>query len=185
MQRVEKKRFTVEEYHRMAELGVLGAADRVELIEGEIVEMAAMGSLHAACVRRLDALLSRKLGDTAIVSPQCPIQLSDLSEPEPDLALLKPREDFYAERHPWPEDVLLVVEVSNTSLEYDTMVKLPLYAAAGIPEAWIVNLDRQTVEVHSNPATGTYRQTLRVERGESFAARTIPGLELAVEDILG
>jgi Uma2 family endonuclease len=185
MQRVEKKRFNVEDYHRMAELGVLGAEDRVELIEGEIVEMAAMGSRHAACVRRLDALLNRLLAGAALVSPQCPIQLSELSELEPDLALLRPREDFYAERHPRPEDVLLVIEVSDTSAEYDAEVKLPLYARAGVPEVWLVDLGREIIEVHHRPATGTYRETLRVARGESFASRTVPGLELEADAVLG
>jgi Uma2 family endonuclease len=185
MQRVEKKRFNVEEYHRMAELGVLGAEERVELIEGEIVEIAPVGSRHAACVKKLNSLLNRKVGGSALVSVQDPIRLSELSEPEPDLALLRPREDFYAERHPRPEDVLLVIEVSDTSAEYDAEVKLPLYARAGVPEVWLVDLNRESIEIHHRPATGTYRETLRVARGESFASRTVSGLELAADAVLG
>jgi len=120
-----RHRFTVEEYHRMGQAGILSEDDRVELIEGEIVEMAPVGSRHAACVKRLNALLSRRAGGRALVSVQDPIRLGEHSEPQPDLALLKPREDFYAAAHPGPEDVLLVIEVAETSLEYDREVKLP------------------------------------------------------------
>ncbi|MGB3681894.1 MAG: Uma2 family endonuclease [Rubrobacteraceae bacterium] len=180
-----EKRFSVPEYYRMAEAGVLGENERVELVEGVIVEMAAMGSRHAACVRRLEALLSQHSPRERIISTQCPVRLDDNSEPEPDLALLKPREDFYSSEHPGPDDVLLVIEVSDTSAEYDTEVKLPLYARAGIPETWLVNLATETIEAHSRPASGGYRQTLRAKRGESLKSETVSGLELSAEDVLG
>lgn len=180
-----EKRFDVSEYYRMTEAGILGKDDRVELIGGVIVEMSAMGSRHAACVRRLEAFLSKWFTQTAIVSTQCPIRLSDNSEPEPDVALLKPREDFYAGEHPGPGDVLLVIEVSDTSAEYDVEVKLPLYARAGIPETWLVDLTTETVSVHSRPASGGYRQTLRAKRGEALKSEAISGLEISARDVLG
>jgi Uma2 family endonuclease len=179
-----ERRFNVAEYYRMAEAGILGG-DRVELIEGVIVEMAAMGSRHAACVRRLEALLNQHTGETGILSTQCPIRLDDGSEPEPDLAMLKPREDFYSSEHPGPGDVLLVIEVSDTSAEYDVEIKLPLYARAGIPETWLVNLATETIEAHSGPASDGYRKTLRAKRGEKLESNSVSGLKVAAEDVLG
>lgn len=184
-ERVEKKRFSVEEYYQMFEAGVFGENARVELIDGEVFEMAAMGSRHAACIDRLNRLLSKLASQNTIVRVQCPIQLDDDSEPEPDVALLKFREDFYASGHPKPSDVLLAVEVSDTSLEYDTKVKLPAYARAGVPEVWVVDLNSDTIQIHSNPQTGEYRNTLRVRRGETFKAGSLSDTELAASNILG
>ena len=169
----------------MAEAGILHEDDRVELIEGEILEMAAMGNRHAACVRRLNALLSRLAERRYIVSPQCPIRLDDRTEPQPDIALLKFREDFYADAHPGSADVLVAVEISDTSLEYDLQVKLPLYARAGIPEVWLIDLRAEAVEVHSRPASGEYRERLRFRRGETFSSKAVSGLKLAASDVLG
>ncbi|MGH3089559.1 MAG: Uma2 family endonuclease [Rubrobacteraceae bacterium] len=183
--KVEKKLFTVEEYHRMVEAGVLDEGNKVELIEGEIYPMAAMGSRHAACVRRINALLGDRMEPGMVVSPQCPVQLDDNSEPEPDIALLKPRNDFYADAHPRPKDVLISIEVSDTSLERDAQIKLPAYARSGIPEVWIVNLINDFIEVHSRPATGEYRSTLRVRSGETFRSESLPGTDIAAKDILG
>jgi Uma2 family endonuclease len=179
-----KRLFSADEYERLAEVGILGEGDRVELIEGEITELAAaMGSRHAACVDRLNRSLSREIGDDGIVRVQSPIRLSDLTEPEPDLALLKPREDFYAGGHPAPEDVLLIVEVSETSVEYDTNVKLPLYASAGIPETWLVNLPAERVEVYSRPVDGEYREITRSRHEERISSRTVSGI--SASEILG
>jgi Uma2 family endonuclease len=183
--RVEKRRFSVHEYHRMAEVGILSEDDRVELIEGEIVKMSPIGSRHAACVGRLNRLLQRLVGLDAIVRVQDPILLNGYSEPEPDVALVKPREDFYSREHPGPGDVLLLIEVADTSVERDLAAKLPLYAQAGIPEAWLVNLPAESIEVHSRPDSGEYRETVRTRRGETVTSRTIPGLEVAADDILG
>lgn len=180
-----EKRFSVAEYHRMVEAGVLGEDDRVELVEGVLVEIAAMGSRHAACVDRLNRTLNRLVGEKALVRVQSPIRLDDSSEPEPDLALLKPHEDFYSNDHPSPEETLLVIEVSDTSAEYDAEVKLPLYARSGISETWLVNLASDTIEVHSEPASSGYRQTLRTKRGEALKSSTLPELEIPAEDVLG
>lgn len=180
-----KRLFSADEYHELAHASILGEDERVELIEGEIVEMAAVGSRHAACVKRLNVLLGENLAGDAIVSVQDPIRLSDNSEPEPDLALLKPRDDLYAEGHPGPQDVLLVVEVSETSVEYDSEVKLPLYARAGIPETWLVNLPEQRVEIHSHPVDGEYRQSTRYRSGDSLTSAAMPEPGLPAAEILG
>src|SRR5438552_12280642 len=137
---VRRRRFTVEEYHRMAEAGILSEDDRVELIEGEIVQMSPIGPRHSACVDRLNALFTSRLRRRAIVRVQNPIVLSRWTEPQPDLTLLRPRADFYAERHPGPADVLLAVEVAETSGVYDRGTKLALYARARIPEVWLVDV---------------------------------------------
>lgn len=178
---VEKKLFTVEEYHRMVEAGVFDEGSKVELIGGEVYPMAAMGSRHAACVKRLNALLN-KLGGNFMVGVQDPVELHDTSEPEPDVSLLKFREDFYASGHPKPEDILLAVEVSDTTLAHDTNVKLSAYARAEVPEVWIVDLNSNAINVHTNPQTGEYRKTSRVRRGETFESGSLSGAEIAASD---
>jgi len=155
--RLLRRRFTVDDYHRMVEAGILSDDDRVELIDGEIIEMVAIGSRHAACVDRLARLCSAGVRNRAIVRVQNPILLSEHSEPQPDLALLRPRRDFYAAGHPGPQDILLVVEVADTSAETDREIKLPLYARAGIPEVWVVALAETHVEAHRKPSPGGYR----------------------------
>ena len=166
---VTKHRFTVEEYHKMGEAGIFDENDRVELIEGEVVEMAAMGDRHVECVMRLNRLLSRWAfletseetsvaeEETLFVSPQSSLRVSGYGEPQPDLVLLRRREGRAGT--PIPEETLLVVEVADTSLAYDRQRKLPLYAAAGIPEAWLVDLTEDRLEVHS--ATRVRRNRLR------------------------
>ena len=180
-----KRSFTVEEYHRMVQAGILTEDDRLELIEGEIVAMTPIGSKHAACVNRLTRLLSDQVGRRAILSVQNPINLGERSEPQPDLALLHVRPDFYASAHPEPPDVLLVVEVAETSADVDREVKVPLYARAGIPEVWLVDLAGECVEVFQEPAPQGYQQIQRVRRGQRVAPQAIPDLELAVDDVLG
>jgi Uma2 family endonuclease len=133
---VSRRLFTVHEYDQMVQAGILHEDDRVELIEGEIIEMAAIGSRHAACVNRLVQLFVMHVAGQAIVHAQNPIRLSERTEPEPDLSLLKPRPDFYAAGHPGPQDVLLVIEVADSSIGFDREIKIPLYARAGIPEVW-------------------------------------------------
>ncbi len=169
----------------MAEAGILHEDDRVELIEGKIIQMAAIGSRHAACVKRLIKLLVREVGDSGVVGAQDPVLLPDRSEPQPDVTILRPREDFYAESHPSPEDVMLLIEVSDTSLEYDRDVKVPLYARAGIPEVWVVDLHREEILTQTRPESGAYAELGRVGRGGSVTPRMLPGLTLNVGDILG
>ncbi len=182
---VEKRYFSVGEYYRMMKAGVLSENHRVELIEGEVLKMSPSGSRHAACVSRLDTLLHHQFGQIGIVRAQSPIHLDDFSEPQPDIALLRPRPDFYENQHPMPEDVLLVIEVAETSVEYDRNVKMPLYARAGLPEAWLVNLPKNILEVFTQPVNGKYKKSLKLKRGESFQSQTVPNLSINVDEILG
>ena len=150
--------WTAAEYEQMVAAGVLGEDDRVELVEGEIVEMAPVGARHAASVNALARLLQRQVGDRALVSVQNPVRLSPRSEPQPDLAVLAWRDDGYRDELPGPADVLLVVEVAESSVATDRDVKLPLYGRAGIGEAWLVDLPAGTIEVHTGPSPAGYRE---------------------------
>jgi Uma2 family endonuclease len=156
---VARRRFTVDEYHQMARAGILSEDDRVELLDGEIVETSPIGSLHQACVDRLTWLFTTPPQIAAIVRVQGPVQLDLYSEPQPDLLLLRPRDDFYARTHPGPEDVLLVVEVADRTVEYDRRMKLPYYAWAGLPEAWLVDLPGSAVDVYRGPSPQGYTDT--------------------------
>jgi Uma2 family endonuclease len=182
---LKRRLFTVEEYYRMAEAGIISTGERLELIEGEVVAMAAIGSRHAACVDRLNYFLSQRVGGRALVRVQNPIRLDQFSEPQPDIALLRPRADFYAFAHPGPADVFLVVEVADTSAGFDRDVKIPLYARAGIPEAWLVDLTGDYVMVYRKPSVQVYQDVQRLQRGQSLSREAFPDLILAVEDILG
>ncbi|WP_448605575.1 Uma2 family endonuclease [Thermoflexus hugenholtzii] len=182
---VQRRLFTVEEYHRMAEAGILSEDDRVELIEGELVAMSPIGSRHAGVVDRLNYLLSRRAGEGIIVRVQNPLRLSAHSEPQPDVALLRYRPDFYASAHPGPEDILLIVEVAETSADYDRSVKIPLYARHGIPEAWLVDLLEERIEIYRHPTPQGYRSLHIAHRGETVRPTALPDLELSVDEILG
>ena len=181
----QKHCFNVQDYHRMVEVGLLSKDSRVELIEGEIVEMSPIGSTHGGAVKRSSAFLNRVLGDAVIVSVQDPIHLNDFSEPQPDLALLKPRRDFYSNSHPTPEDVLVVIEVIDSSVSYDRNIKVPLYARAGIAETWLMVLQKAVIEVHSHPRNGKYQKIRRLKRGKTLQSQILPELSYRVEDLLG
>lgn len=182
---LSRRLFTVHEYHQMGHAGILNEDDRVELIKGEIVQMASIGSRHAACVDRLTQLLVLRLTGRAIVRVQNPIYLSEYSEPQPDLALLRPRLDFYAAAHPGPQDVLLVVEVADTSAGIDRAAKMPLYARAGITEVWLVDLQEERVEVYSQPLPHGYQQVYRLGRGGGLTLQAFPDQAFDVDSILG
>lgn len=182
---IERRRFTVDEYHRMVEAGILTEGDRVELIEGEIVAMSPIGGRHAACVRRLVRLLERQLGAEALVDSQNPIRIDPDGEPQPDVAVLRPQQDYYEHEHPRPADVFLVVEVAETSLAYDRQIKLPIYATAEIPEAWLVDLAGQTLERHTDPREGAYLQLARAGPGDTLASIALPLASLDVDAVLG
>ncbi|MBV8857627.1 MAG: Uma2 family endonuclease [Acidobacteria bacterium] len=182
---VVKKQFSIEDYYRIAAAGVFREDDRVELIEGEIIEMSPIGSRHAACVGRLTELLGDRARSVAMLWVQNPVQINDYSEPVPDVTLLRRRADFYAHAKPLPEDVLLLVEVSDTTVNYDRKVKLPLYARGGVPEVWVVNLSEELIEVYARPADGAYQETRLVRRGESVTASAIDGLTVEADAVLG
>jgi Uma2 family endonuclease len=177
--------FTAAEYYRMADAGILTPDHRVELIEGEIVEMSPIGKRHASCVDRINRLLGRLASQAAIVRVQNPVRLSDFSEPQPDVTLLRPREDFYAAGHPGPHDVLLVVEVADTPTAYDRGAKVPLYARSEIPEVWLVDLTENRIEIYTRPSAGAYQGARRVSRGEAVSSDAVAGLTFAAEEILG
>jgi Uma2 family endonuclease len=179
---IERHRFTVEEYHLMGETGLLSEDERVELIDGEIVNMAAIGWRHAKCVNDLNMLLARFSQDRSVVSVQNPLTISEYGEPQPDLVFLRNQP---VGRLPEPEDVLLVVEVSDTTLSYDRNIKLPRYAAAGIPEVWIVDLEGSRVEAYSQPSAEGYFVSREFGAGESARSERVEGLSVAVEEILG
>lgn len=180
-----RRRFTVDEYHRMAEAGILDEDDRVELLDGEIVEMTPIGPRHAGGVARLQHLFGARVGERAIVWVQNPLVLDRHWEPQPDLVLLKAREDFYTGALPGPEDAWLVVEIAETSTERDRRVKMPAYARAGVPEVWLLDLTLDRLEVFGDPASEGYRDVRRLGRGERVAPAALPELELSVKEVLG
>jgi Uma2 family endonuclease len=182
---IVRRHFNITEYYRMAAAGVLSEDDRVELIEGEIVEMNPIGSRHAACVGRLTEFLGRMVSDEAIVWVQNPVQINDYSEPLPDVTLLKRRDDFYAQANPQPSDVLVIIEVADSSVEYDRDIKIPLYAGAAISEVWLVNLPGETIEIYTQPVVDAYRERRIVKRGESLTSKSIPSLFIDSNVVLG
>lgn len=182
---VERRYFDADEYHRMVEAGILSEDDRVELIQGEILRMAPIGLRHAACVDRLTALFGGYVSETATVRVQSPVHLDDHSEPQPDAALLRPRRDFYASGHPGPADIFLIVEVADTSLEYDRTYKLPLYARAGIVEVWLVDLSNSVIETYTQPVDVQYQAKRQVAGAEALAPQSFPDLQLSADSILG
>jgi Uma2 family endonuclease len=179
-------RFTVQDYHRMAAAGIFHEDDRLELLQGEIVEMPPIGPGHASGVNRLmHSFLPLQLEGKVIISVQNPIRLGEYSEPQPDLALLKPRPDFYAQEHPGPEDVFLAVEVMDSSASYDREVKVPLCARFGITEAWLVEVEQGLVEVYRAPGPEGYQQVRTLRRSARLAPEAFPELSVTVEALLG
>lgn len=171
---VTRHRISVNEYYRMAEVGLLAPDDRVELIEGEIVDMAPIGSRHGGSVYELNRLLVHAVGMRAVVLVQGPIRLGPRSEPQPDLALLRPRPDGYKRSHPTAAEVLLVIEVSDTTLKYDLQTKVPLYARHGIPAAWVFDLENRRLRSFRTPGEGRY---LDVSETDQPGLTALPGLE--------
>ena len=182
---VARRPLTVAEYHRMGEAGILTEDDRVELIEGELVAMSPIGSDHSGTVNALNHLLVMAVHGRAVVAVQNPVILDDHSEPQPDFAVLRYRDDHYRRATPRPEDVVLIVEIANSSLNYDRAVKRPLYARRGIPEYWIVNVQGGEVEVCRNPVGDAYETVTRAGRGDVLEPRLLPGVTISVDTLLG
>lgn len=178
------RRFTVDEYHRMAEAGILGEDDRVELLDGEIVAMSPIGARHAGAVKKLNSLLSRAAAHV-VLGIQDPVVLDRYWEPQPDVTVLKARPDEYRTSHPRPEDVLLVIEVADTTADRDRQVKVPSYARAGIPEVWLVNIPADSMEVYRDPQGGAYRNVRIATRGDTLRPVLLPELRVQVSDVLG
>ena len=179
-----RRRFTIAEYYRMGEAGIFGPEDRVELIEGEIIRMTPIGNRHAACVARLNRRFSRLVGDRALLWPQNHVHLLPDTVPQPDIALLRPRADDYALEAAQPGDILLLVEVADTSYRYDRHVKLLLYARAGVSEVWIVDLTHDVVEIYRRPGPRGYASAQRVARGATVAPAAFTDAVLTVDEIL-
>lgn len=183
---VRRHRFTVEQYHRMGEARVLAEHDRVELIEGEIIEKPMINPSHASTVDRIHHVLTTRLAGRAIVGVQGPVVLAaEDSEPEPDVTLLRPRADFYRSAHPEPPDILLVIEVAGTWLDFDRRVKVPLYARAGLSEVWVIDIEAERIGVYRRPGTTGHAEVRLVHRGETLAPEAFPDLLLNVEELLG
>jgi Uma2 family endonuclease len=179
-----RRRFTVDEYYQMAEAGILNEDDRVELIDGEIVEMPPIGPGHSGSVDKIYRTLFRAYDDIAQIRSQNPIRLDQYNEPQPDFSLLKHRADSYRSAHPGPDDVLLVIEVADTSLRTDRDIKLRLYARFGIQETWLVDLQHNLVVVAREPTAEGYRLITTARRGDRLAPVAFPDRALAVDDIL-
>ena len=179
------RRFTVADFLRMDQAGLFDQNGRVELIDGRILDMSPIDSPHAGLTARLTNLFARRLGDAVIVSMQNPLEIDLHGMPQPDVLLLKPRADFYADSHPRPEDVLLLIEVSDSTLRFDKRVKLPLYARAGITETWIADVPGRAVWISRGPLpAGEYRETRGIgpEQTDSFSPLAFPDLVLTSAD---
>lgn len=179
-----RRRFTADDYQRMGEAGILGKADRVELLDGEIVAMTSIGPRHGASVDRVARALILSLGESAIVRVQGSVRLDAFNEPEPDIVVLKPRADFYASALPGPAEILLLIEVSESSASYDRSVKPSLYARTGVVEYWLADLTAGVVTCHAAPANGTYSELRQVQRGEPMTPLLLPDCTILADDLL-
>ena len=174
---------TVNDYHRMGEAGILPPEARVELIEGEVIDMSPIGSHHAGIVTRLNRLLVQAVGTKAIVSIQNPVILDGHSEPQPDIALLQPRDDFYTLAHPKAREVLLLIEVAESSLRYDREIKIPLYARHGIPEVWLIDVEQRRLTQFLDPRESGYRSSVDVDVSNRLTPFALPGVDLDLSQL--
>jgi Uma2 family endonuclease len=181
---VSRRRFTADDYQRMGQAGILSEGDRVELIDGEVVAMTPIGPRHNASVNRANRALVRSVGDQAIVQSQGSVRLGRYHEPEPDLVLLRPQADFYASRLPGPQDILLIVEIAESSIDYDRQVKARIYAESGVREYWLADLNDNLLFCYSLPQDGAYRTVKEYHRGQSIAPATLPECSIAVDVLL-
>lgn len=180
--RYVRRKFSVDEYYRMSEVGILSTDERVELLDGEIIVMAAIGSKHASCVRDFSEEFFRlALTGRVKLSVQNPVSLNDKTELQPDIALI--RRTSYAEAHPQPEDILLMIEVADTTVGYDRRYKLPIYARAGIPETWLADVNAKTVKVRTEPRHGAYTNDREVGLGGVLSPTAFPDVRIAVQDV--
>jgi Uma2 family endonuclease len=181
----DRRRITVHDYHRMGEAGILSPRNRVELIEGEIVPKPVIGPRHSANVDRANRALTTTVGTSAIVRVQGAVRLDLFNEPEPDIVLLRPRPDFYASGHPGPGDILFIVEVAQSSIDYDRDIKARIYATARLAEYWLVDLNEDVVYVYSEPSNGVYRAVVSYRREQSISPRLLPACVVSAFDLLG
>ncbi|NJK68221.1 MAG: Uma2 family endonuclease [Oscillatoriales cyanobacterium RU_3_3] len=171
---IQRRLFTVQEYYLMAEAGVFRNNERLELIEGEIIQMPAIGTRHASCVRRLMVQFRSVRETSAILDVHNPIQLTEITEPKPDVTLLQFRADYYSTAHPLPDEVLLLVEVSDSTVDFDRTVKVPNYARSGIQEVWLWDLEENCLEVYRNPTGNSYSSMQKLGRSASISPLAFP-----------
>lgn len=176
-------RLSVDEYHSMYERGLIPDFEKLEIIDGELIRKMSIGERHARIVNLLMRFLNRNLPENVLVSGQNPLRVTDFDEPEPDIVLADLTK-YDGRRHPTPADAILVIEVSDTSLRFDRNTKLPLYAAAEVPEVWIINLPANLVEIHQHPDAGIYQQTRLFRPGDSIVSESLPALSLSVNELL-
>ena len=177
-------RFNVTEYYRMAETGVLRPDARVELLDGRIIDMSPIGSSHAGTVKRFIRIFTKLALDRWVISAQDPLRLDDHSEPEPDFMLLKPSPDDYTSRHPKPDEVFLLVEVADVSLDYDRDEKLPAYGRSGVAEVWVVNLRDQSLEIYREPHFTGYGSKAVLRAGNTVSPQAFPDAMVDVGELL-
>ena len=177
-ERVTLRPWTTDEYHRLIDAGILSSADKVELLDGQIVEMSPAGNYHAAFIESLADILRDVLSETYMIRTQNPVTLGPRSEPEPDLAVVNRRKDYYAAGHPGPADISLLIEVADTSLNKDRYVKAPLYAGAGVPEYWIVNLEEEVLEQYLHPERGRYQKQRVYRLEDTLDGPLLPALPI-------
>jgi Uma2 family endonuclease len=181
---ISRKLFSVEEFQRIADAGIFPPDSRFELIRGEIIEMPIPTRLHSGRVNKLTRVFTSKLGESAIVCIQNPMFVDKMSEPRPDVVICKPLPELFGPFEPEPSDVLLLVEISDTSLRYDTKIKSRLYAEAGIPEYWILNIPNDILQVCTDPSDGEYRRIENLERGQTITAQMLPGFVFTSDELL-
>ncbi|MGH9201774.1 MAG: Uma2 family endonuclease [Vicinamibacterales bacterium] len=182
---ISRRRFTADDYQRIGQAGILSEDDRVELIDGEILSMSPIGTRHCASVDRATRAMVTRAGDKAIVRVQGAVRLDFYNEPEPDLVLLRPRADFYASFHPGPADILLIVEVADSSIDYDRKVKGQIYARMGVAEYWLADLNEHVLSCYSVPGRDAYADLRQYQRGQSVAPLLLPECVIAVDDLIG
>ena len=180
-----KRRFSTDDYHRMVGAGILSEDDRVELIDGEVLAMSPIGPRHCASVDRTTRAMVMAVGDRAIVRVQGSVQLDRFYEPQPDVVLLRPRDDFYVTRHPGGRDTFLVVEIADSSLDYDRDIKAPMYAALGVPEYWLADVIGKVLTAYTSPSRGEYRRRREHRPGESIAPQLLSDIVIPVGVLLG
>jgi Uma2 family endonuclease len=181
---VEVRRLSVQDYHRMAESGILQPDERVELLEGQIIQMAAKGTAHSAAVTRIDRLFRNRLGDRVLLRLQDPVRLNDFSEPEPDVAVVHPNTLFYEDHHPIPSEVFLLIEVADTTLKFDREVKAPAYARSGIAEYWVLDVNGRKLHVYRAPGADGYQSEAILSEGLTVAPLAFPECVIAVREML-
>ena len=181
---ISKRLFTVYDYHRMVDAGILHEDDRVELIHGEIVAMSPIGPRHSAAVLRATQTLVKLVGGRAIVGVQGSVRLDEYDEPQPDLYLLRPKDDFYASGHAGPSDIFLIIEVADSSLEYDQTIKMELYAETGVPEYWVADIQNDYVITYSDIHEKRYQTVRQFPRGNAIAPLLLPGCRIPVAALL-